>query len=234
MSEDIFEDELSQTVTTEAPVEKKIIAKQEEVVETKEIATKEEQDNNDDESEIKDLLKLVIEDNSYRQKAKNIMERVDRKLGVWTLEAPQNFAQGNLLEEIIHYMRWTPDFLFECPLEILHQYEMVLASHITYVKARENHWDSMVKIANRDLKRGRKLAASYCSGKSIGEREAIAMTKYTQLADIEKELDMYNIYKDKCSGISDTFTQMDNSLKKTLERRKFEHEYNYKKENSNK
>jgi len=192
------------------------------------VNTKEKQVEVENDAEIEAILAIAIEDSSYRKKARAIMDSVDRKLGVWVLEAPHNYNKENLLEEIIHYMRWDPDYLFDCPLNKLYKYEMVLASHITYVKARENHWEAMVKIANRDLKRGRKLAASYCTGKSLGEREAIAMTKYQTLSDVEKKLDIYNIYREKCSGISETLTQMDNSLKKTLERRKFEHEYNLK------
>ena len=198
-----------------------------ETVTAEEIVSKEEPEDVDA------LLTMAIEDNSYRDRARELMARVDAKLGVWVLESPDNWTQGNLLEEIIHYMRWCPDYLFDCPLEMLHKYEMVLASHITYVKSRENHWESMVKIANRDLKRGIKLASYYCKGKSVGEREALAMTKYSQLTDVEKELDMYNIYKDKCKDISNTFTQMDNSLKKTLERRKFEYEHHYQRTQQN-
>ena len=218
MSEDIFEQEETQIVST--PVET-IPDKKEDVKEK------------EPDVDVDAILALAIDDNSYRDRARRVMERVDKKLGVRVLEKFENFEQGNLLEEIIHYMRWNPDFLFDCPLETLHKYEMVLAAHITYVKARENHWESMVKIANRDLKRGTNLAASYCVGKSLKEREARAMTQYTRLGDVEKELDMYNIYKDKCHGISETLIQMDNSLKKTLERRKFEFEYNYKGNNQN-
>ncbi len=202
----------------------------EETVEEVENSSKEEIVNEEEEQDIDALLEVAIEDNSYRNKAKDIMRRVDKKLGILALEDSKNWTEGNLLEEIIHYMRWSPDYLFVCPIEILHQYEMVLAAHITYVQSKENHWETMVKIANRDLQRGIKLASCHCQGKSIGEREALAMVKFERLANVEKRLDMFNIYKDKCKNIASTFTQMDNSLKKTLERRKFEYEHFYNKE----
>jgi hypothetical protein len=181
-----------------------------------------------DTEEVNELLNIAIDDASYREKARELLSKVDRRLGIWVLEDPNHWTQGNLLEEIIHYMRWEPHWLFDCPINKLHEYEMVLAAHITFVKARENHWQSMVKIANRDLRRAKKLASNHCSGKSVGEREALAMTRFPKLGEIEKELDTYNMYREKCDGISETLVQMDNSLKKTLERRKFEYERNTK------
>ena len=223
--------EISEQITGQVPADKpeesETSDKKAEKVDVKGFYEKQEKQQEEQEEQdvdVEELLKTAIGDDTYRQKAANIMERVDKKLGVHILENPKAITWGNLLEEIIYYMRWSPDYLFNCPIEQLYKYEMVLASHITYVKARENHWETMVHIANRDLKRSIKLVASHCSGRSIGEREAKAVTTYTQLSDLEKKLDMYNIYKDKCKGITDTFIQMDNSLKKTLERRKFEFE----------
>jgi hypothetical protein len=119
-------------------------------------------------------------------------------------------------------MRWEPHFLFECSVSKLHEYEMALSAHVTYVKAKENQWRIICNNAKRDLLRAKKLAAAYCDGKSVGEREAIAMNKFEQLRNIEADLDIYLIYMEKCDGITDTLTQMDNSLKKTLEGRRFE------------
>ena len=171
-----------------------------------------------------DVVAAVADDEERRNKIMAVMDKVNRSLGVTPLEAPDSYTPGDTLEEIIHYMRWEPAFLFDCPLEQLYQYEMALAAHITYVQAKENHWEVMVRIANRELERGKKLAAAHCEGKSVKEREALAMTRFPALGEVEKRLDLYNIYAMKCHNISSTLTQMDNSLKKTLERRRFEFE----------
>ena len=143
-------------------------------------------------------------------------------VGISALETPDSYAKGNLVEEIIHYMRWEPHFLFECNVDKVHEYEMALSAHVTYVKGKENQWRIICNNAKRDLFRAKKLAAAYCDGKSVGEREAIAMNRFEKLREIEQSLDIYLIYMEKCEGIADTLTQMDNSLKKTLDKRKLE------------
>jgi hypothetical protein len=173
-------------------------------------------------AEAEEMLSKFIKNESYRDKAKRYLSIVDKKFGISALETSESYTKGCLVEEIIHYMRWEPHYLFDCGIHKLHEYEMALSAHITYVKSKENQWRIICRNANRDLVRAKKLAAGYCDGKSVGEREAMAMSKFKPLKDIENDLDIYNIYMEKCDGISDTLTQMDNSLKKTLENRRFE------------
>ncbi|MGQ4893418.1 MAG: hypothetical protein ACP6IQ_02195 [Candidatus Njordarchaeia archaeon] len=168
------------------------------------------------------LLNSFIKDQPYREKAKRYIELVDKSLGIKALEFPDNYDRNSVIERAIHYMRWEPHYLFDCPLHELHEYEMAIAAYVTFVKAKENQWRIMCKNAQRDLKRALKLAASYAPGKTVGEREAYAVNKYPTLKEIEKELDVYMLYMEKCQGIADAITQMDNSLKKTLETRREE------------
>ena len=193
---------------------------EEEVVEIpEEVEIQTQEDAKDEVSQAKQLFNEAIKDGSYRERAEQILATADKKLGIVALESPNNYEKGNLIEEILHYMRWNPGYLFDCDLEKLHEYEMALSAHIVFVKAKENHWGVMCDIAKRELSRAIKLAAVDINGKSVGEREALAIATYPQLKTMQKELDVFNLYREKCHGISDSLTQMDNSLKKTLQKR---------------
>ena len=155
----------------------------------------------------------------------NILKRV----GALAAAKESDYDPGNLMETAIHYMRWQPDYLFECPIKTLHGYEMCLASHILYVKTLENYYNSFCDVAEKNQRRARKLAASCCPGKSVGEREAMAMDVSVALNRDQKTLDKNLMFKTQLEGFADVLTQMDNSLKKTIDRRRNEtlHENGY-------
>lgn len=159
-----------------------------------------------------------------RKKAEKIMNNLDKKLGITPLTSPSEYDKDNMCERAIHHMRWNPQYIFDCNIEELYQMEMALTAHILYVKSRENHWRTMVDMAKRELRRAVKLAASRLDGKTVMEREAMAMNRFPTLKEMEEKLDVYDIYKSKCDGLTDVFTQMDNSLKKSMELRKGDRE----------
>lgn len=168
-------------------------------------------------------IMAMVFDEEAKAKADKMIAYVDKRFGLNALENESSYEEGNLIEEIIHYMRWDPEFLFDCQVKKLHEYEMALAAHIVFVNARSNHWQVMCDMADRDLQRAVRLASNrFKSVKTLTERKALAMETFPALRKKEKELDVYNIYKEKCKKMVDVLTQMDNSLKKTLDKRKHE------------
>jgi hypothetical protein len=163
-------------------------------------------------------------DKDLQKEVDRLVEYVDRRFGLRALDKEESYEEGNLIEEIIHFMRWDPEFLFDCEIKKLHEYEMALAAHIAFVRARSNHWQVMCDMADRDLDRAVRLASNHFTHIStLKERSATAMKKFPALRNKEKQIDVYRLYKQKCHGMVEVFVQMDNSLKKTLDRRKYEH-----------
>jgi hypothetical protein len=182
-----------------------------------------EQQEAENDKNIKGMLDAAFS-KDVRKKAEKIMETLDKKLGITPLVSPSDYDQTSMCEKVIHHMRWNQQYIFDCNIEELYQMEMALTAHILYVKSRENHWRTMVDMAKRELRRAVKLSASRLDGKTVMEREAMAMNRFPQLREMEEKLDVYNIYSSKCDGLTDVFTQMDNSLKKTMEFRRGERE----------
>ena len=90
--------------------------------------------------QIKSQINTAIKDEKLRVKATQSMAQARKNLGLIALEEPR-FKPTNMLEELIHTMRWNPEALFECTVYRLLEFESVLCAHILWVKARENKWN---------------------------------------------------------------------------------------------
>jgi hypothetical protein len=176
----------------------------------------------DNVSDFNKSLSMMIQDDGLKQKVEKGLAMVDSKLGLRALEDKDAWSPDNKVECILHYMRWEPSYLFDCSIRELHEYEMIMASMLAFIQDKHNKWIIQTKLANKKLNRVKKLAASHYSGKSVGEREAAAMQDNRELRVIESRIDIFGLYSQKCEGLVDAFESMDNSLKKTLDRRRFE------------
>ena len=169
---------------------------------------------------IEKIVQQALGTEEERENVRNTVKTLLRKVGAMAVAYEDGYTPGNMLEEVLHYMRWKPGYLFECPVDKAHEYEMCLASHILYVKIRENYLNVICDIAEKNQRQARKLAAAYCPGKSVGEREAMAMEVSVALRTDQKQLDQHLILREQLHGLADLYVQMDNSLKKTLDRRR--------------
>ena len=167
-------------------------------------------------------LTMLIKDDGLKLKVEKGLAAVDSKLGLGALEDKDKYDPNNKVECILHYMRWEPSYLFDCPVRELHEFEMILASMLAFIQDKHNKWIIQTKLANKKLNRVKKLAGLHYGGKSVGEREAAAMNDNKELRDVEARVDIFGLYAQKCEGLVDAFESMDNSLKKTLDRRRFE------------
>ncbi|MCK9279251.1 MAG: hypothetical protein M0P71_01295 [Melioribacteraceae bacterium] len=173
------------------------------------------------EEEVKSQICNAIKNDELRKKANASLTKARKNLGLIALEE-KKYKPENTLEELIHAMKWEPEVLFECTLQKLLEYESVLVAHVLWVRARENKWNCAKKMSERSLNRALMLAAKHCIGKTIKEREAMAMDKFEDLRTAENIQDVHNLYSEQCNGLAESFVQMDNCLKRIIDTRKFE------------
>jgi len=171
---------------------------------------------------ILEMFNDAIQDDDTREAGERWIKKAREQLGIRALEDPDAWSKGNLLEEVFHYMRWEPNFLTSCDINKLIELENCLSVHIVYVKYKENEWGTMHSISQRQYKRALKLAASTVEGASVGEREAVAVQRFTILQKSQEKLDAKRIYHSLCQGLAETLIQADNSLKKVIDKRKYE------------
>lgn len=197
--------------------------KEEDVNNQKEIENDKNQKRIDDDKKINELVSNIIGDESEERKFKKALDELKKKIGLLPLES-SNFKPTNKLDFVIYTMRWNPEHFFECSIDELHAYEMVLCAHICWVKGRENRWMSAYKIEKQSFDRAVAQAAKFCSAKSISERQAEAISRNDTLQKRARTLEIYKLYADHCSDISTAFIQMDNSLKKMIDTRRLDYE----------
>lgn len=171
---------------------------------------------------ILELFHDAISDDETREAGERWIKKAREQLGIRALEDPDAWSKGNLLEEVFHYMRWEPGFLTSCDINKLIELENCLSVHIVYVKYKENEWGTVHAMSQRQHKRALKLAASTVEGSSVGEREAIAIQRFDILQKSQERLDAKRIYHSLCQGLAETLIQADNSLKKVIDKRKYE------------
>ena len=180
-----------------------------------------------DDQKIDELVKSIIGNEEEARRLNNAMNDLRRKIGLLPLESP-DYKPQSLLEYVIYNMRWNQKTFTECSILQLHEYEMALCAHISFCKGRENRWMSAYKIEKQSFDRAVSQASRYCSGKTMTERNAEAIMRNETLQKRQRTLEIYKLYADQCENISETFIQMDNSLKKLIDTRKLDYEYSKK------
>lgn len=182
--------------------------------------------NSSGDSEIKrmeEIVEKIIGDKEEANRFEKTMTVLRQKLGILPLESP-DYVPTSELEEVIYNMRWNPSYFENCGIYELHEKEMVLCSHILWVKARENRWMSSYKIESKNFEIAMSQAAKMCSGRSIDERRGEALYMSKRLQERSKILEIYRLYADQCEKISDALVQLDNSLKQMINTRRIEFE----------
>lgn len=174
-----------------------------------------------EDEEIRRIIIPILKDKEESIKFERALNQLRKRIGLLPLESKEYVPDGQL-ETVIYMMRWNPSFFMNCDLNELHESEMVLCAHIAWVKSRENRWSSAYKIESRGFERAVAKAAKYCTARSIDERRAEAISRSEELIEKAKMLDIYKLYADHCSNMSDTFIQMDNSLKQAIATRRIE------------
>nr|DAQ92157.1 MAG TPA: hypothetical protein [Caudoviricetes sp.] len=183
----------------------------------------EEQKRAEEDSKIREIVVSIIGDEKETKKFERTLNNLREKIGLLPLER-RDYTPKSELEEIIYNMRWNPAALSECDLHYLHEREMILCSHIAWVKGRENQWMSSYKIESRSFDRAVFQASRFCKARSVDERRAEAISRSPELQQRLRILEIYKLYADHCNNISETFVQMDNSLKKLIDTRRIEFE----------
>lgn len=181
----------------------------------------EEQKREEENSKIREIVVSIIGDENETKKFERAIYILKQSIGILPLD-DRNYEPQNELEEIIYTMRWAPSRFSECDIYFLHEREMILCSHIAWVKGRENQWMSVYKTESRSFDRAVSQASRFCTAKSIDERKAEAISRSPELQKRLRTLETYKLYADHCNSISDTFVQMDNSLKKMIDTRREE------------
>ena len=177
--------------------------------------------NDDDTKKINEIVFQIIGDDNEANRLNKAMENLRKKVGLLPLESP-DFEPKTMLEEVIYNMRWNPRFFSDCDILTIHEYEMVLCAHITWVKGRENRWMSAYEIEKKSFDRAVSQAAKLCTGKTIEERKSEAIFRSKILSERARQLQIYKLYADQCANISVTFLQMDNCLKQMINTRRIE------------
>lgn len=175
----------------------------------------------DKEDSFQKLLKMVLPDDEFRNRCQKFMDRAKSSMGLRALEDSRTWDKNNLVEKTLHYMMFEPDYFFQCNIEEVHSMEASIAAAIAFVKHKQNIWTIQYDAAKIDFERTKKVVASQCSGKSVGEREANALVAFPDLKKMERKLILLKIFRDSCDGMPESFDKIDMSLKKILARREY-------------
>lgn len=186
-------------------------------------AMTEEEIKNEENKKIEEVVRNIVGDDDEAKRLTVAMDDLRRKVGLLPLESP-SFKPETMLETVIYNMRWNPSFFSKCDLIELHEYEMVLCSHIAFLMGRQNKWMSAYKIERQSFDRAVSQASRFCSAKTKDERSAEVIYRNDTLRKRARTLEIYKLYAEQCDNISDAFIQMDNSLKKMIDTRRMEKE----------
>ena len=187
------------------------------------VSISEEMTKDEENKRIEEIVRNIIGDDSEAERLTIAMESLRKKVGLLPLESPR-FEPKTMLETVIYNMRGNPGFFSECDILTLHEYEMVLCSHIAFLMGRQNKWMSAYKIERQSFDRAVAQVARFSSARSVDERKAEAITRNETLRKRARTLEIYKLYAEQCDNISDAFIQMDNSLKKMIDTRRMEME----------
>ena len=187
------------------------------------VSISEEMTKDEENKRIEEIVRNIIGDDNEAERLTIAMESLRKKVGLLPLESPR-FEPKTMLETVIYNMRWNPGFFSECDILTLHEYEMVLCSHIAFLMGRQNKWMSAYKIERQSFDRAVAQVARFSSARYADERKAEAITRNETLRKRARTLEIYKLYAEQCDNISDAFIQMDNSLKKMIDTRRMEME----------
>lgn len=187
------------------------------------VSVSEEMTKDEENKRIEEIVRNIIGDDNEAERLTIAMESLRKKVGLLPLESPR-FEPKTMLETVIYNMRWNPGFFSECDILTLHEYEMVLCSHIAFLMGRQNKWMSAYKIERQSFDRAVAQVARFSSARSADERKAEAIIRNETLRKRARTLEIYKLYAEQCDNISDAFIQMDNSLKKMIDTRRMEME----------
>lgn len=187
------------------------------------VSISEEMTKDEENKRIEEIVRNIIGDDNEAERLTIAMESLRKKVGLLPLESPR-FEPKTMLETVIYNMRWNPGFFSECDILTLHEYEMVLCSHIAFLMGRQNKWMSAYKIERQSFDRAVAQVARFSSARSADERKAEAIIRNETLRKRARTLEIYKLYAEQCDNISDAFIQMDNSLKKMIDTRRMEME----------
>lgn len=187
------------------------------------VSMSEEMIKDEENKKIEEIVRNIIGDDNEAKRLTIAMEDLRKKVGLLPLESPK-FEPKTMLEIVIYNMRWNPGFFSECDILELHEYEMVLCSHIAFLMGRQNKWMSAYKIERQSFDRAVAQVARFSTARSADERKAEAITRNETLRQRARTLEVYKLYAEQCDNISDAFIQMDNSLKKMIDTRRIDME----------
>jgi hypothetical protein len=187
------------------------------------VSMSEEMIRNEENKKIEEIVRNIIGDDNEAKRLTIAMEDLRKKVGLLPLESPK-FEPKTMLEVVIYNMRWNPGFFSDCDILELHEYEMVLCSHIAFLMGRQNKWMSAYKIERQSFDRAVAQVARFSTARSADERKAEAITRNETLRQRARTLEVYKLYAEQCDNISDAFIQMDNSLKKMIDTRRIDME----------
>lgn len=187
------------------------------------VSMSEEMIKDEENKKIEEIVRNIIGDDNEAKRLTIAMEDLRKKVGLLPLESPK-FEPKTMLEIVIYNMRWNPGFFSECDILELHEYEMVLCSHIAFLMGRQNKWMSAYKIERQSFDRAVAQVARFSTARSADERKAEAIIRNETLRQRARTLEIYKLYAEQCDNISDAFIQMDNSLKKMIDTRRIDME----------
>jgi hypothetical protein len=187
------------------------------------VSMSEEMIKDEENKKIEEIVRNIIGDDNEAKRLTIAMEDLRKKVGLLPLESPK-FEPKTMLEIVIYNMRWNPGFFSECDILELHEYEMVLCSHIAFLMGRQNKWMSAYKIERQSFDRAVAQVARFSTARSADERKAEAITRNETLRQRARTLEIYKLYAEQCDNISDAFIQMYNSLNKMIDTRRIDME----------
>jgi len=153
-----------------------------------------------------------------KEKADKVIAEMENVLGISLLDRP-DFDERIPLHRAIHYMRFDPNYFNNCSMDELSTCELALSAHAAFVLSKENKWGSLSGMVARDVDNVVKLASQRCCAATVKEREAKALEIYPEVLKVRDDMDVYAITSDLCENLSKMYIQMDNSLKKVIDRR---------------
>jgi hypothetical protein len=168
-----------------------------------------------------ELMKKALPDAEFREQLRKATMKMRKKIGLVALDSADQWDSDILIEKALHYVRFQPQHLFDCPIEELHALEMVMSSAIAYVQNLQNEYGIRYDSAKVDYDRAINATAQHCPGKTQKERVAYALTNIKELKRLDRHVQMLKVYRDMLNGIPDAYEKIDMSMKKVIARRDY-------------
>lgn len=152
-----------------------------------------------------------------KQAVKAHIIKLYEELGVNVMHNPEARKPGNLLHDVVYYMRWQPYVLSTMGAHRLAEYEVVLAAHQVYVASLENRADAHYSMLSREVSRVIRSRMGDVGATKVKEKEDEVLRQFPEIRKLHGEFQMAQAVHEALKGFGDRFAQLEDGIKRMID-----------------